>query len=151
MLRFLETQKNLHFITPKGLPINFLIFCNRMDVQKIPKGNPFYVFRHYATYRRLQKNFEKRSEKFFPQFLIFLRAFVVSSCTKSGFRVLLSLRYGADLGRSRLVFQTLPNLLPIPSPSTSLDYLLLEYFSYLVAQLVVRLPGRHEVVGSNPC
>ena len=39
---------------------------------------------------------------------------------------------------------------PSSSPSTSLDYLLLDYFSYLVAQLVVRLPGRHEVVGSNP-
>ena len=38
----------------------------------------------------------------------------------------------------------------IVSPSTSLDYLLLDYFSYLVAQLVVRLHGRHEVVGSNP-
>ena len=33
-----------------------------------------------------------------------MRAFVVSSCRKSGFRVFLSLRYGADLGRSRLVF-----------------------------------------------
>ena len=35
-----------------------------------------------------------------------MRAFVVSSCRKSGFRVFLSLRYGADFRRSRLV---LPN------------------------------------------
>ena len=54
----------------KGSPINFLIFCNRMDVQKIPKSL-FYIFRHYATYRRLQKNSKKKSEKFFPQLLVF--------------------------------------------------------------------------------
>ena len=41
----------------------------------------------------------------FPSIFSFLRAFVVSSRRKSGFRVLLSLRYGADLGRSRLVFK----------------------------------------------
>ena len=85
---------------------SLLIFCNRMDVQKIPKRPPFYIFRHYATYRKLQKKFEKKSEFFFSIFS-FLRDFVVSSCRscKSGFRfrVFLSLRYGADLGRSRLV------------------------------------------------
>ena len=31
-----------------------------MDVQKIPKRPPFYIFRHYATYRKL-----------FSQFLVF--------------------------------------------------------------------------------
>ena len=55
---------------------------------------------------RLTGNFEKKIQKkiriFFLNFS-FLRAFVVSSCRKSGFRVFLSLRYGADLGRSRLV------------------------------------------------
>ena len=82
----------------------FLIFCNRMDVQKIPKRPLFHIFRHYATYRKLQKNFEKKFGFFFSIFS-FLSAFVVSSCRKSGFRfrVFLSLRYGADLGRSRLV------------------------------------------------
>ena len=77
-----------------------------MDVQKIPKRRPFYIFRHYATYRKLQKNFEKNWEIFFSIFS-FLRAFVVSSCRKSGFRfrVFLSLRYGADLGRYRLVIE----------------------------------------------
>ena len=62
-----------------------------MDVQKIPKRPPFYIFRNYAD--------------FFFSIVSFLRAFVVFSCRKSGFRfrVFLSLRYGADLGRSRLV------------------------------------------------
>ena len=55
---------------------------------------------------RLTGNFEKKIQKnrnFFSIFS-FLTAFVVSSCRKSGFRVFLSLRYGADLGRSRLVY-----------------------------------------------
>ena len=82
----------------------FLIFCNRMDVQKIPKRPFFYIFRHYETYRKLQKKIRKKIGFFFSIFS-FLRAFVVSSCRKSGFRfgVFLSLRHGADLGRSRLV------------------------------------------------
>ena len=54
---------------------------------KNPKASPpFYIFRHYATYRKLQKNSEKKSEFFFS-ILSFLRAFVVSSCRKSGFRL----------------------------------------------------------------
>ena len=49
------------FNVSKGSSLQFfLLFCNRMDVQKIPKGALFYIFRHYATYRRLQKNFEKK-------------------------------------------------------------------------------------------
>ena len=85
------------------LPHQFLIFCNRMDVQKIPKGPPFTFFGTVRLTGDLKKNFEKIFGKFFPQFSVFLRAFVVSSCRKSSFRVLLSLRYGADLGRSLLV------------------------------------------------
>ena len=101
--RHCKTVQISHFFSnfftgPKGPTINFLIFWNRMDVQKIPKGSSFHIFRHYATNRRLQKKFEKKFGK-----ISFLRAFVVFSCRKSGFRVLLSLRYGADLGRSRLV------------------------------------------------
>ena len=83
-------------------PMNFLIFCNRMDVQKIPKGPPLTFF---GT-MRLPGNFKffsKNSEIFFSSIFSFLRAFVVSSRRKSGFRVLLSLRYGADLCRSWLV------------------------------------------------
>ena len=71
---------------------------------KIPKRPPFYIFRHYATYRKLEKKL-KKIRKFFFSIFSFLRAFVVFSCRKSGFRfrVFLSLRYDADLGRSRLV------------------------------------------------
>ena len=72
---------------------------------KNPKASPFYIFWHYATYRKFKKNSTKKFGIFFSIFS-FLRAFVVSSCRKSGFRfrVFLSLRYDADLGRSRLVY-----------------------------------------------
>ena len=55
-----------------------------------------------------EKKIQKKIRKFFSSIFSFLRAFVVSSCRKSGFRVFLSLRYGADLGRSRLVFIFFP-------------------------------------------
>ena len=36
------------------------------------RGPPFYIFRHYATYRRLQKKFRIKIRKiFFHQFLVF--------------------------------------------------------------------------------
>ena len=57
---------------------------------------------------RLTGNFGKNFKKnriFFKSIFSFWRAFVDSSCRKSGFRDFLSLRYGADLGRSRLVFR----------------------------------------------
>ena len=60
-----------------------------MDVQLIP-FTFFGTMRLTGDFKKIRKN-------------EFLRAFVVSSCRKSGFRVLLSLRYGADLGRSRLI------------------------------------------------
>ena len=43
---------------------------------------------------------EKKIRNIFSSTFSFLRAFVVSSCRKSGFQVLLSVRYGADMGRS---------------------------------------------------
>ena len=69
---------------------------------KIPKRPPFTFF---DTMRLTgsSKKFEKN--RIFFSIFSFLRAFVVSSFRKSGFcfRVFLRLRYGADLGRSRLV------------------------------------------------
>ena len=86
----------------------FLIFCNRMDVQKIPKRSPFTFFgtmRLTGNFKKIEKN----SAILFFSIFSFLRAFVVSSCRESGFRfrVFLSLRYRADLGRSRLVIFSL--------------------------------------------
>ena len=82
----------------------FLIFCNRMDVQKSQSVPPFTFFGTMRLTGNFKKNFEKKFGIFFSIFS-FLRAFDVSSCRKSGFRfrVFLSLRYGDDLGRFRLV------------------------------------------------
>ena len=74
-----------------------------MDVQKLPKGTLLYIFRHYAIYRILQKKIRK---SFGNSFQFFLHAGTVEEKTWH-FEVLLlflSLRYDADLGRSRLVF-----------------------------------------------
>ena len=79
-----------------------------MDVQKIPKRPPPL---HFLALCDLPET-SKKIGNFFPIFS-FLRAFVVSSCRKSGFRfrVFLSLRYGADLGRSRLVSFITPKII----------------------------------------
>ena len=45
----------------KGYPFNFFIFCNRIDVQKVPKGPPFTFF---GTMRLTGDS--KKSENFFP-------------------------------------------------------------------------------------
>ena len=46
----------------KGSPFHFFLLFQRMDVQKLPTA-PFYICRHYATYRgpkKIQKNFQKK-------------------------------------------------------------------------------------------
>ena len=70
---------------------------------KNPKASPLLHFSAHCDFSETSKKFEKKFGIFFSIFS-FLRAFVVSSCIKSlRFRVFLSLRYGANLGRSRLV------------------------------------------------
>ena len=91
----------IFFNVSKGSPLHFFLFCKRMDVQKLQRAL-FYIFRHYATYRR-PKKFEKKFGFFFQ---FFPHAGTVEENTWH-FEVLLlflSLGYGADLGRSRLVF-----------------------------------------------
>ena len=46
-------------MSPKGPPFNFLIFCNRMVVQKIPKRPPFT----FSSTMRLTGDFKKISIK----------------------------------------------------------------------------------------
>ena len=54
VFRLCETFFANFLMSPKSLPFIFFLFCKRTDVQKLPKG-PFYIFRHYATYRRPEK------------------------------------------------------------------------------------------------
>ena len=76
------------------------------------KKNSKKIGNFFFSTGNFEKKFKKKIGNFFSIFS-FLRAFVVSSCRKSGFRVFLSLRYGADLGRSRLVFCVMRLFLPI--------------------------------------
>ena len=52
-------------MSPKIPPFIFLVFCNRTNVKKIPKGPFFQIFRHYETVEN-------------SHFLFFLKIFQVS-------------------------------------------------------------------------
>ena len=57
-------------MSQKG-PLSFFSILQTNGCSKTPKGPPFTIFRHYATYRRPKKNdknFEKISEIFFQFF-----------------------------------------------------------------------------------
>ena len=73
------------FNVPKGSPFEFLIFCNGMFVDK-SRRVPTFTF--FGTMRLLLKKF------FFQKFQFFSKKSVLR---------FLSLRYGADFRRSRLV------------------------------------------------
>ena len=82
----------------------FFDILQQNGCSKNPKASPLLHFSALCDLPETSKKFDKKFGIFFSIFS-FLRAFVVSSCRRSGFRfrVFLSLRYGADLGRSRLV------------------------------------------------
>ena len=92
---------HIYQFLPYVLSTSFSTHPKRLTWDK--KRPPFTFFGTMPLTGIFEKKFKKKLENFFSIFS-FLRAFVVSSCRKSGFRVFLSLRYGADLGRSRLVF-----------------------------------------------
>ena len=64
-------------------PIFLLLLPSVFDIlqqngcSKNLKASPFYIFRQNATYRKLQKHFEKKLGNFFSQFLVF-REFLLS-------------------------------------------------------------------------
>ena len=87
-------------MSSKGPP-SFFSILQKNGCSKTSKGPLFNIFRHYATYRRPKKI---KKVRIFFQF--FPHAGTVEENTWH-FEVLLlflSLRYGADLGRSRLVW-----------------------------------------------
>ena len=94
---------HIYQLLPYVLSTSFSTHPKRLTCDKsVP---PFTFFGTMRLTGNFEKKFKKKFGIFFSIFS-FLRTFVVSSCRKSGFRVFLSrLRYGADLGRSRLVFQ----------------------------------------------
>ena len=96
--RHCETDQISHFF-PNFIhcsPHQFFDILQQKGCSKIPKGPLLHCSALCELPETSEKNSKKNSGNIFP-FLVFLRAFVVSSCRKSGFRVLLSLGYGADL------------------------------------------------------
>ena len=123
------------FQSLNGPPLQFFsYFATSWSFTK-PKGSPFYIFRHCDTVQFI--------------FFIFCLQLEFHKTQRVPPFTILSLRYSADFGRSRLVFFT--NSAKSPrSPWSQVTKLLFTPFSETMAQLVVRLPARYEVVGSNP-
>ena len=97
-------------------PFNYLMFCDRMDVEKNPQRVPLSVFRHCETLARQGLALAGLGAPLGPFFWVcnfsenfFSKNFRFSSTVKENtwhlevFLLFLSLGYGADLGRSRLV------------------------------------------------
>ena len=104
-MRLFET----FWIAPKGHPFVCIDILQHNGCRKIAEGPPFYIFRHCDT---VQKSHFKKFFGIFscPQrvppsiFFHFLQPARVSQSPKSPPFSILSLRYGADFGRSRLVW-----------------------------------------------
>ena len=101
---------------------------------KNPKGSRFYIFRHYATYRKLQKYFEKISENFFPHFLVFWELLLSPVVEK-------------------VVFESYWALDTAPTWAVPGLFLLfsLTLFVPLFGTEVNRFSGNLAVAGSSPC
>ena len=63
--RLSETFFRKFFKCLQRVPPSFFLFFQRMDVQKLPNA-PFYICRHYATYRGPKKIQKKFNFLFFP-------------------------------------------------------------------------------------
>ena len=96
------------WIAPKGPPFICFEILQHNGCQKIPKSPPFYIFRHCDT---VQKS---HSLHFFGKlflvpkgppsiFFIFCNQLEFRKARRVPLFTILSLRYGADFGRSRLV------------------------------------------------
>ena len=101
------------FLKPFGLhqrvPPSFFRHFATQWMSKNPKGSPFYIFRHCDTF---QKSHFKiffgiffKSPKCSPHFFHILQPAGVSQSPRGPPFTILSLRYSAGFGRSRLVFQ----------------------------------------------
>ena len=102
-MRLFET----FWIAPKGPHFICFDILQHNGCQKIPNGPPFHIFRHCDTVQKSQKkfflgNFFMSSKGPLQFFFHFLQPAGVSQSPKGPPFSILSLRYGADFGRSRL-------------------------------------------------
>ena len=100
-MRLFET----FWIAPKGPPSFVSIFCNTMDVEKSQRVPPFTFSGTVTLFKKFLGNFFHVPKGFPLQFLFsfFATSWSFTKPEGSPFSIL-SLRYGADFGRSRLVF-----------------------------------------------
>ena len=105
-MRLFET----FWIAPKGPPSFVSIFCNTMDVKKSQRVPPFTFFGTVTTVQKshlkifLGNFFMSPKGPLFKFFFHLLQPAGVSQSPKGPPFSILSPRYGADIGRSRLVF-----------------------------------------------
>ena len=79
------------FFSPQRVPPSiFFIFCNQLEFHKAQRVPPFYIFRHCDTVQFI--------------FFIFCHQLEFHKTQRVPPFTILSLRYSADFGRSRLVF-----------------------------------------------
>ena len=109
----------IFWIAPKGLLFVCFHVLQDNGCQKVPKGPPFYIFRHCDTVHKLIL-------KFFPEFFkisqgspfnffYILQRTGVSQSPKCTPFTFLSLRYSADFNRSRLVIIELGSWISVMS------------------------------------
>ena len=109
LFRLGETFFAIFYMSPKGPRFIFFLLCKRMGVQKLPKA----TLLHFSalcdlpeTKKNSKEKFRKKnSKKFGFSFKFFPHAGTVKENAQhiEVLLLFLSLRYGADLDRSRLV------------------------------------------------
>ena len=119
--------------TPKGTPFHFLLFQGNIQNRTCPKGPPFgffselcdffrkFFFRKFFSFRKQNGMFVNKSRRvppftFFGTMRLLLKEFFFQKFqffSKKSVLRFLSLRYGADFRRSRLVILVLSLLISI--------------------------------------
>ena len=95
LFKFLNFLHNF-FIAAKAYH-QFFDVLQQNGCSKMPKRSHLLHFLALCDLPETSKKISRKIRNFVLSLFSFLRAFVVSSCRKSGFRVLLSLQYSADL------------------------------------------------------
>ena len=108
-------------------PVICFQFCNNMDVQKVPKGPPFYIFgtkRHTGDFKKVFPHSGSVEE---------------NTCHFEVFLLFLSLRYGSDLGSSRFVIKL---KMVLKNSHSSQDNAQFRYSANLYENIRMRRPTR---------
>ena len=104
------------------VPLHLFRYFATQWMSKIAKGPPFYIFRHCDTVQKSHlKNFFMSPKGPPSIFFILCNQPEFHKARRSPFSIL-SLRYGADFGRSRLVLKTPPRIWTVKWSVTKCKY-----------------------------